>query len=118
MHPVHRLVVYQKSRRAVVLIYEATKGFPADERFGLRAQLRRAAVSVVANIAEGAKRQSTKDFAHFLNIAEGSAGEVVVLAEISADLGFLSAEQAQAIVDCFEELQRMLCVFRRRLLVD
>ena len=100
----------------MVLVYEATKGLPADERFGLRAQIRRAAVSVIANVAEGAKRESSKDFAHFLNMAEGSAGELVVLIDLAAELGFLTGDKARSLCACYEEIQRMLFSLRRRLL--
>src|SRR5260370_4813766 len=67
-----KLRVWERSHRLVLELYRATQGFPVAERYGLTSQLRRAAVSVPTNIAEGSKRTSHKDFAHFLNIAEGS----------------------------------------------
>jgi four helix bundle protein len=76
----------------VVGIYDVTRSYPADERFGLTQQLRRAAVSIPSNIAEGAGRDSSADFRRFLNIASGSACEVETQLDISLDLGYLAAE--------------------------
>lgn len=76
MRPHESLDVWQKAVDFVVTIYEHTKAFPADERFGLTSQVRRAAVSIPSNIAEGAARQSNKEFIHFLTVAQGSCSEV------------------------------------------
>jgi four helix bundle protein len=76
MRPHHNLDVWKKAVEFSVQIYKATEGFPRDERFGLTSQLRRAAVSIAANIAEGAGRKSKKEFANFLSISQGSASEV------------------------------------------
>lgn len=78
-----------KSRDLVKLVYLHTENFPKSEEFGLKSQLRRAAVSVVLNIVEGYRRSSTKDFLHFLNIADGSLAEMEAALEISHDLDFL-----------------------------
>jgi four helix bundle protein len=69
-------------------VYELTAGFPADERFGLVAQMRRAAVSIPSNIAEGAARQSKREFAQFLIVARGSLSELDTQFRIAQDLGF------------------------------
>src|SRR5215207_3430172 len=74
-----KLTVWQSSRRLAGEIYSVTKAFPKDELFGLTSQIRRAAVSVTANIAEGSGRNSDVDFAHFLELAYGSAMEVASL---------------------------------------
>jgi len=76
-------------------VYRATKTLPADERFGLTAQLRRAAVSILANIAEGAKRTHRSDYAHFLNIAEASLAELQCLLILCEDLGYMSRVQQE-----------------------
>jgi len=76
MRPHEKLEVWSKSVDLVVPSYKLTELFPKEEKFGLTAQIRRAAVSVPANIAEGAARQSSKEFAHFLSIAQGSASEL------------------------------------------
>ncbi len=89
MRPHERLDVWTKSIEFVVAVYKATESFPKDERFGLTSQLRRAAVSIPANTAEGAGRQSTKEFAHFLSNAQGSASEVDTELLIANRLGLL-----------------------------
>jgi four helix bundle protein len=90
------LDVYQEAVELVVRIYAITKNFPKDEWFGIVSQLRRAALSIPSNIAEGSSR-TKKEFAHFLNIALGSVYECVPLIEISKRQGFI--DQA-----CFDSL--------------
>lgn len=86
----HRdLLVWQKSIALVEHVYHLTESFPKQEQFGLTSQLRRAAVSVPANIAEGAARSSRKDLLHFLVIARGSLSEMDTLVEIAGNLGYL-----------------------------
>ena len=76
MRPHEKLDVWKLSIEMVVNVYEITKSFPADERFGLTSQIRRAAVSVPANISEGAARQHDREFLQFRAIAQGSASEL------------------------------------------
>jgi len=76
----------------VLRIYDVTRSYPVDERFGLIQQLRRAAVSIPSNIAEGAGRDNSADFRRFLHIAHGSACEVETQLDISFDLGYLAEE--------------------------
>jgi four helix bundle protein len=86
----HRdLLVWQKSIELVTLVYRLTESFPKHEQFGLTNQLRRAATSVPANIAEGAARSTRKDLLHFLVIARGSLSEIDTLVEIAGNLGYL-----------------------------
>lgn len=84
------LIVYQKSLDLVEMIYKETRLFPNDEKFGLISQLRRCAVSVPSNIAEGAGRKGTKEFIQFLNIALGSLNEIEAQMEISRRLEFIN----------------------------
>lgn len=83
------LVVWKKAMELVRLVYQAAKTFPADERFALTDQLRRAVVSIPSNIAEGNGRGSNKDYAHFLSIARGSLYETMTQLRIAKDLGYL-----------------------------
>jgi len=87
----HDLRVWQDSMALVRRVYEFSKQFPADERFGLTAQIRRCAVSIPSNIAEGAARSSRKEFAHYLMIARGSLSELDTQLRIAHDLGFADA---------------------------
>ncbi len=84
----HDLDVWRDGVALVKAVYALTQGFPADERFGLTAQLRRAAVSVPSNIAEGAARASRKDFARFVSMARGSLAEAETQLLIAVELGF------------------------------
>lgn len=88
-----KLDIYHLSVDFAATIYRLTAGFPADERFGLTNQLRRASTSIALNIAEGSGRQSGKDFAHFLMQARGSAYEVMSALQLAARLGYLQPEQ-------------------------
>ncbi len=87
------LLVWREARKLTKEIYQVTAYFPEIERFGLTNQLRRAAVSVISNIAEGQARATTKDFLHFLTIAKGSLAEVECQIIISHDLGYISNDQ-------------------------
>lgn len=84
------LNAWQEAHKFVLMIYKATKQFPTDERFGLISQMRRAAVSIPANIAEGFGRRGIKDKLRFYNIALASLDEVKYFLILSADLGYLT----------------------------
>ena len=98
----------------VLEIYRLSKNFPEAERFGLVSQLRRAAVSVPTNIAEGSKRLHRPDYARFLNVAEGSLAETEYLILLSADLGYLQAEVATGLSSEVTEIARMLYALRSK----
>jgi four helix bundle protein len=83
------LIVWQKSHAVVLEIYRATKAFPPDERYGLTSQMRRAAISIPANIAEGFVKRGRQDKARFLNIAQGSLAETRYYLILARDLGYL-----------------------------
>jgi four helix bundle protein len=89
-------------------LYRATRSFPNDRRFGLTSQLRRFAPSVPTNIAEGSRRAAPKDYARFLNIAEGSLGETEYLLILSRDLNYLPSESASSLLTDIKELSSML----------
>jgi four helix bundle protein len=111
-----KLDVWQKAIDFASPVYNETRAFPAEERFGLTNQLRRAAVSISSNIAEGSSRSSKSDFARFLEIAAGSVFEVVSQAFIAQRQGFWSDVHFRQIYSDAEELSRMLSGLRKSLL--
>jgi four helix bundle protein len=94
-------------------LYTTTRTFPSDERFGLTSQLRRAALPVPTNIAEGSRKSAPKDCARFLNIAEGSLGETEYLVLLSRDLNYLPRESALTLLMEIKELASMLHSLRK-----
>lgn len=102
------LIVYQKSKELVKQVYALLKQFPDDERFALCGQMRRAAISVPSNIVEGMARLSSKDQAHFLNIAYGSLMELYAQLDIAHDLGYLSEDDFIKIETHIDEIDKML----------
>lgn len=102
------LVVWQKSIVFVSDIYVLTKNFPQDERFSLVDQMRRAAVSIPSNIAEGHARKSSADFARFLRISYGSAAELETQLIIANNLQYLTDSELEASLLKITELQKML----------
>jgi four helix bundle protein len=111
-----KLDVWHKAIDFADLLYTNTRGFPADERFGLTTQLPRAAVSVSSNIGEGPSRSSKIDFERFVEIAAGSVFEAVSQAFIARRQSFLSEEQFREIYSDAEELSRMISGLRKSLL--
>jgi len=103
-----KLNVWKKAIDFVVEVYKATETFPKEEKFGLTSQVRRAAVSVPANIAEGAARNSDKQFAYFLSNAQGSASEAETELLIAYRLGYLTEERFSALRASHDELGKML----------
>ena len=102
------LIVWQKAMDFVVLVYKVTGGFPREELFGLTQQVRRAAVSVPSNVAEGQGRQTIRDFTHFLSIARGSLQEAETQILIAERLAYLSAEQTAAVIALSTEVTRLI----------
>ena len=102
------LIVWQKSMDHVAAIYVATKAFPKEELFGIVSQMRRAAVSIPSNIAEGYGRLYDKETVKFLSNALGSASELETQLIISKDIGYLLIEDFQKLINQIEEIIRML----------
>ncbi|HMR17997.1 MAG TPA: four helix bundle protein [Sphingobacterium sp.] len=102
------LEVWKRAVQFVVCIYEITRFFPKEEIYGLTSQTRRAAVSIPSNIAEGASRQSTKEFIRFLYIALGSCMELETQLIISEKLAYLTASDKQKIMPELTEIAKML----------
>ena len=103
-----KLDVWQQSRQVVVAVYNLVKKFPVDERFGLCDQLRRAAISVPSNIAEGVSRVAVKETIHFLEIAFGSLMEVYCQLQIAMDLGYITEEEFNQIKPLIQSTSNML----------
>ncbi len=102
------LIVWQKAKGLVKDIYTISVAFPADEKFGITNQLRRAAVSITCNISEGCGRRTDADFGRFLDMAAGSATEVENLVYLSFDLGFINEGSQNDMVVKVTELQKMI----------
>jgi four helix bundle protein len=102
------LLVWQKSMNFVTEIYNHTKSFPEEERYGLTLQLRRCSVSLPSNMAEGYGRNSTQDYIRFLRIANGSLFESQTQLMIARNLGFLSEENFSELFELSREIERML----------
>ncbi len=100
------LAVWRRAHELTLDVYRRTSEFPRDEKFGLTSQMRRAAVSVPANIAEGFKKRGNKDKANFYNIAQGSLEELRYYFILAHDLGYIAEPAAQAYA--FDEIGRML----------
>ena len=110
-----KLDVWQKAIAFADLVYSQTRKFPNKERFGLTNQMRRAAVSISSNIAEGSSRMSQTDFARFIEIAAGSVFEVTSQVFVAKKQCLLTDEQFETVYQHAEELSRMLSGLRKSL---
>ena len=109
------LIVWQKAHQFVLEIYRFTRGFPSEEKFGLTSQIRRAAVSVPANIAEGFPKRSSSDKTRFFNIAQGSLEEVHYYLILARDLGY---GDSTTLVGLYDEVARLLNGYARAILAS
>ncbi len=110
------LKVWQQTQELTVEIYSITRKFPREELFGLTSQMRRACTAIGANIAEGSKRCSPRDKAHFLNMAQGSAGEAISELDVATRLKYVSATAAERLDDRLDHIGAMLERLRQRVL--
>ena len=108
MRPHQKLDAWNQAISFVVEVYKATDSFPKEERYGLTSQIRRAAVSIPANIAEGAGRYSNREFAHFLSNAQGSASELETELLISNKLGYLSQNTYSDLIAPLDRIGRLI----------
>ena len=106
--PVEQLRVWNLAMDLVVQVYRVSSRFPADERFGLSQQLRRAAVAIPANIAEGNARNHPREYVQYCHIARGSIAEVKCLLRISLNLRFLAEDEFRALFAAYDYLGKML----------
>ena len=102
------LSVWKKSMNLAVKIYELTKHMPKEELYGLTAQMRRAAVSIPSNIAEGQQRTSTREFLRFLSIARGSNAELQTQLVLACKLGYFQSEQIRETMNLTKEVSKMI----------
>lgn len=109
------LIVWQKGMSLAELVYQFTSKYPKDELYSLTNQMRRAAVSIVSNIAEGKGRESKLEYLHFLAIAQGSLTELETQILLSVRLGYLSESEAQVPLSLSDEVGRMLNTMRSKL---
>ena len=109
-----RLIVYQQAKDLVKLIYALMKKFPVDERYALCDQLRRSAISIPSNIAEGMGRMAEKEQGHFINIAFGSLMEVLAQIDIAKDLDYITKEEYIQVESLVSEIGKMLSSLRAK----
>lgn len=118
-----KLKVWQKAHNFTVNLYKLTADFPAEERYGLTSQIRRASVSIESNISEGCGRDGDKEFSHLLDIAQGSpkgyrfayAYEVKCQILIARDLGYIDSNKSQLLIDKIDEVSRMINSLNQKL---
>jgi four helix bundle protein len=113
--PHKKLDVWKASMELAKMIYKMTSTFPADERFGLVSQMRRAVISIVSNIAEGAARQGKAEFKNFLSIAQGSLSELDTQLELAKELEYISISQLDEISVTLIRIDKMLTALIRSL---
>jgi four helix bundle protein len=112
VYPFEKLRVWESARLLTKNVYALTRSFPRAETYGLTSQVNRAAVSVVANLAEGSARTSRKDQAHFSQIAYGSLMELACLLSIAVDLEYLSTGDESKLRERIEEVSRQINALR------
>ena len=109
------LIVWQKAKSVAVLVYKLTEDFPQSDLYGLTSQMRRAAISIASNIAEGHGRGTRKEFHHFLHIAYGSGAELETQFEIALELDRLKLGEYEETLGLLDEVMRTLNVLIRKL---
>ena len=106
--------VWQKAMGIAREVYGLTPRLPSEERYGMRSQITRAAVSIPANVAEGWSRETQKDKAHFFTIAQGSLAETETLLTLCEDFGWFPGEQTASLRELLDEVSRILTTLRRQ----
>jgi len=118
MRDFHELKVWGKAHRLVISIYAVTQHFPSEERFGLTQQIRRTAVSVPSNIAEGCGRNTEPELARFFDIATGSASELDYQILLARDLRYIDEDNHKELAHQVQEVRRMLYAFMKKVVPD
>ena len=115
MQPFRDIRAWQRAYQLSLSVYKVTESFPPEEKFGLTSQLRRASVSIFSNVAEGSKRKSKADNAHFVNMAEGSSAEIQGLLSLAKDLGYADTEAVEPLIVEADKISGMLYILRASL---
>lgn len=114
-HRLHDLIVWKKSMTLVKNIYVLTNDLPSEEKFGIVSQIRRCAVSIPSNIAEGAGRNNKKEFVQFLGIASGSCYELETQLILLSELNFKNENEVAVLLENLLEIQKMIYKFKENL---
>lgn len=112
-YSINNIQAFQKSYEFTLMVYKVTKIFPDFEKFGLASQFQRAAVSIIANIAEGSRRVTKPDKLHFMHIAQGSLEECRCYVMLSKDLNYISLEDYNTMNSCLNDASRLLNGFTK-----
>lgn len=115
MYNFRKLQIWIRSQKLIKQVYEVSSDFPKEELYGITSQLRRAAISVSLNIAEGSGRSTNKDFRNFLSISLGSSNEVVTLLELCFHFKYIDEVSYNKLIKEYEELANMIFIFRKNL---
>ncbi|WP_185213961.1 four helix bundle protein [Sphingobacterium mizutaii] len=118
VHNLKEIKVWHKSIELCTEIYIALENFPKEEKYGLTSQIKRSAVSIASNIAEGAGRNFDKEFIQFLGIANGSCFELLTQLLIAVNLGLLDSEKSKSLCQKVIEIQKMIFGLRKRLIKE
>ncbi len=114
-HNFKEIKAWQKAKSLVYIVYKLTRQFPAEEKYALTSQVKRAVVSISSNIAEGSGRNTNNDFAHFLDIALGSAFELESELLVAINLDFLTSNECENIFNQLDEVQKLIVGFQNYL---
>ena len=115
MHKVEDLKIWNKSMELAKSLYQLVAELPSDEKFGLNSQIKRCSISIPSNIAEGAGRNSNKEFKHFLSIANGSAYELQTQLILTTELNLINKDKVQPVINTCIEIQKMNYSFQKKL---
>lgn len=109
------LVVWQKAMTLAEMVYKLTESFPKEEIYGLTSQMRRAAISIPSNIAEGNSRSYSKEYSHFLSIANGSKSELETQLLLSVNIGYTTENQIEPLLNLLKEIAKMLTSIMKKI---
>lgn len=115
MHKVEDLKIWQKSIELAKAVYDLISYLPTDEKYGLSSQLKRSAISITSNIAKGAGRNSENEFKQFLSIANGSTYELQTQLILTIELGLITKEKVNPVIELCIEIQKMNYSFQKQL---